>query len=171
MISEVSYSIINQGFLKGTQAFFIHITNGIGGEEDEAVDTILKIRSFSAKGCKLVMFEGKFTVENSENLFSMCKSLGDMGYKLGCHSNGKFYFPWMSFMTFNSVTPVGTWLNFKVNEFIFDYVIGNKPQLPPEVESVALYINGKDEDVVGFIRNSSLWWRVLYADTTIRIEL
>jgi hypothetical protein len=157
MIESIHYTYLSDGVLKGAPCFAILLTDGVGAEEEEAIDAILKIRAFNAPGCKLVMLTGKFAVTTQDTIFSMVKSLTDAGYTVGCRSNGKLYFAWMSMLKFNSVRPVGSWLGYKVQEFIWDTGLG-KPQLPPDYEQgTGLFVEG--DDAAKFIQSSPLLWR------------
>lgn len=157
MISHVAYTYVEDGVLKGVPCFLISITDGVGGEDEEVIDTILKIRGFNAPGCKLVYLRGKFTPESQDAIFMMVKSLSDAGYSVACQTDGKRFFPWMTWLKFNSVFATGSWLGYKVQEFIWDTGLG-KPQLPPDYEQgTALYIEG--DDALKFVQASPLLWR------------
>ena len=157
MISHVTYTYMQDGVLKGAPCFLIHLTDGVGAEEDELINAILKIRDFKAPGCKLVFLSGKFTLESQDFIFMMIKSLTDAGYTIACRTNGKLFFSWMPMVKFNSVQPVGSWLGFKASEFIWNTGLG-KPQLPPDYEQgTALFIEG--DDMLKFSQDSPLLWR------------
>lgn len=159
MIENVSYQTMEDGSLKGAQHFLVEINDGVGIETAEAIDTVLKITAHKSRGCKLVIFIGKFAPENSDDLFALAKALIDAGYVIGCYCDGRVFYPWMTMANFISVNPIGPWLGFKVTEFVWFANTEARLQLPPNPEKTNLFIIGTPEERHTFMKDSPLPWR------------
>lgn len=164
IIEKIMWENMDSGSLVGAMVYRIVV----GGGSHDIVDGITRIKGHG-KG-KVVLLVGSFTLENSEELFTMCKTLRDMGYVVAALCDGRLYFPWYALVNYLIVSTAKIWPGFSVQEFRW-----NSPKaqvvLPANPDSANMFVEGVPEDMLAFIEASSLKWRMLFRTRVVNVEV
>jgi hypothetical protein len=132
----------------------------VGAEGVDIIETMTRIKAHGEG--KLVRFHGDFTSENSDDMYTMSKSLRDMGYGLSVAVDGKHFFPWFTWINYLVVETSKVWAGFDVMEFRWSNP-AVEPHMPSNANKASLFIDGKPEDMLMFItkHKSDNPWRML----------
>jgi hypothetical protein len=165
MIERIAYSSVDSGNLVGAMVYRVVVGEG----PHDIIEAIARIRTHGIS--KLVCFVGDFTLANSDEMFTMSKSLRDMGYSLAAFSNGKIYFPWFTLVNYLIVTTASSWPGFKVQELRWEQA-SMEPCLPANPDTCNLFVEDKLESLLDFVkRHKQHNWRMLFHTKVISEEV
>jgi hypothetical protein len=165
MIERISWENVDSGNLVGAMVYRVVVGEG----PHDIVEAIARIRSHGVG--KLVCFAGDFTLENSDEMFTLVKSLYDMGYGIAALSNGKIYFPWFTLVTYLIVTTATAWPGFKVQELRWQRA-DLHACMPANPDTCNLFVEDVPERLLGFLKeHGKEKWRMLFHTKVISEEV
>lgn len=156
IVESLTWENMNCGALTGAMVYKVRV--GSEGSKD-IVDVISAIRTHG-KG-KIVFLVGNFDLGNTEELFTLAKTLKDMGLVVMAKSDGNVYFPWFAHVAYLIVATCKPWPGFQVQEFHWLDAL-TEPIAPQNAATANVFVEGKPEDMLKFIESrSKVPWRML----------
>jgi len=162
MITKITWQNMNAGNFVGAMTYDVVV--GEGGID--IIEALTRIKTH--KTGKVVAFRGDFTLANADDMYTMAKSLRDMGYATMSLTDGKHFFPWFTWTNYVIVATSKIWPGFDVSEFRWENPKA-EPHMPSNATKTNLFIDGKPEDMLEFIKSHGFDnpWRMLMRTRTV----